>query len=328
MDILGSRVGNRFVFGTSGEQGPQLAGLKKMFFNPKGYDILPYFNRYMQGEPQLTGYFIPSYSMWLGKPAGSGFDERGVVYEDLAKEYYQNKWKDIEDPRALLIDKAEYCFTPEDAFILEGSNNFDQEKLVDQKAALEIHKTVPKPQNLKLHWQLTEGQPDISKTPKYEVDPQGKVQFTELPMCDEHGIPFKNLYVIGVDGIDADADTSTGQADVSKFCIVVLRRQIGLQPPKVVAMYKERPRHIKDAWEMTLKLALFYNAKVLVEATRTSVIQYFIQHKKEGLLMHRTRATANSSGRTNFKQYGVPTPQHVIEHYLDLMESYVADYCE
>ena len=37
---------------------------------------------------------------------------------------------------------------------------------------------------------------------------------------------------------------------------------------------------IKTAWEMTLKLALFYNAKVLVEATRTSVLTYFINNHK------------------------------------------------
>ena len=124
---------------------------------------------------------------------------------------------------------------------------------------------------MKLHWQLTDGVPDINKVPVPDVG-EGSIQFTELPITDENGIPFKNLYVIGVDGIDADQSTSTGQTDVSKFCIVVLRRQMGLRPPKVVALWKERPKHIKDAWEMTLKLALFYNAKVLVEATRTSVI--------------------------------------------------------
>ena len=79
---------------------------------------------------------------------------------------------------------------------------------------------------------------------------------------------------------------------------------------------------------MTLKLALFYNAKVLVEATRTTVIHYFRDHHKEELLMKRPSATANSSSRTNYKSYGVPVPAHVIEHYLDLIEQYIADYCE
>lgn len=327
--INGFRVGNRFVFGTAGDTGPNLAGLKDMFYNPDEYFMLPYRHNHTQNkEWAFTGYFIPSYTMWFGTPDKPGFDSRGVVDEERAKAYYESTWKKIKDPTKLIQDKAEYCFTPEDAFILEGSNNFDQEKLAEQKAAITVHKLVPTPQTMRLSWQLTDGQPDINKRPRCETGVEGTIKFTELPMTDEHGIPFKNLYVIGIDGIDADTDTSSGQTDVSKFCIVVLRRQFGLQAPKVVAIYKERPRHIKDAWETALKLALFYNAKVLVEATRTSVIQFFIQHKKHDLLMHRPQATANSSGKTNFKQYGVPTPPHVIEHYLDLIESYISDYCE
>jgi len=31
-----------------------------------------------------------------------------------------------------MIKKAEYCFTPEDAFVLEGENQFDQELLEEQ----------------------------------------------------------------------------------------------------------------------------------------------------------------------------------------------------
>jgi hypothetical protein len=43
-------------------------------------------------------------------------------------------------------------------------------------------------------------------------------------MLDETGTPYKNLYVAGIDGIDSDQSTSTGQNDVSSFCVVVLRR--------------------------------------------------------------------------------------------------------
>lgn len=47
VNLLGTRVGNRFLFGTSGQSGPNLAGFEKMFFNPKGYTILPFYNRHM-----------------------------------------------------------------------------------------------------------------------------------------------------------------------------------------------------------------------------------------------------------------------------------------
>ena len=324
VDILGYRIGVRTTGGTGGDESSALAGLKSIFYNPEAYTVLPYKNRYgRSGDIQYTGFFIPAYSLWFGK-----YDHRGVVDEEAAKAFYNDMFEKTKEPKDLIRKKAEYCFTPEDAFILEGSNNFDQERLVDQKAAIEIHKTVPLPQRMKLHWQLTDGVPDVDKRPVPEVGSGGQIWMSELPMTDDNGIPFRNLYVIGIDGIDADQSTSTGQTDVSKFCIVVFRRQVGLQPPKPVAIYKERPPHIKDAWETALKLAIFYNAKVLVEATRTSVIQFFIQKKKEHYLMRRPQATANSSGKTNFKQYGVPAPEHVILHYLDLIADYIIDYCE
>jgi len=43
-------------------------------------------------------------------------------------------------------------------------------------------------------------------------------------MTDEHDIAYQNLYVAGIDSIDADASSSSGQKDVSDFCIVIKRR--------------------------------------------------------------------------------------------------------
>jgi hypothetical protein len=63
--------------------------------------------------------------MWFGDANNPGFDSRGVVDKARAKKHYLTKWSKITDPALLAKDKAEYCFTPEDAFILEGSNRFD-----------------------------------------------------------------------------------------------------------------------------------------------------------------------------------------------------------
>lgn len=329
--IGGKRVGNRFVFGTSGEQGPKLAGLKAMFYNPKGYLMLPFFNTSTAtGDPQLTGYFIPSYQMWFGSDDGTikGYDERGVVNEEAAKQDYMNKWAAIDDPHTLLIKKAEYCFTPEDAFVLEGENMFDKEKLSDQLANIEIHKIVERPKNYKLFWPIKDGQPDIHQRPQLKEDPMGKIQIVELPILDEHGDPMRNLTVAGIDSIDVDQSTSTGQSDVSEFCMVILRRQYGLQSPKIVAIYKDRPKSIQDAFANALKLCQFYGCKVLVEATRISIKNYFEQKGFLSYMMHRPQATANSSGRTNFRQYGVPATQAIIEHQLELIDQYIDNYCD
>jgi hypothetical protein len=104
-----------------------------MFYNPDNYTMLPYkHNHTRTGDWAFTGYFIPSFSIWFGTETEKGFDHRGVVYEDKAKKSYQDHWDTVTDPSILLKDKAEYCFTPEDAFIMEGSNAFNMEKLSEQ----------------------------------------------------------------------------------------------------------------------------------------------------------------------------------------------------
>ena len=53
--------------------------------------------------------------------------------------------KKVEDPKGLLIYKAEYCFTIEEALIQQGDNLFPREELAEQLAAIDIYKSVPIP---------------------------------------------------------------------------------------------------------------------------------------------------------------------------------------
>jgi hypothetical protein len=42
--------------------------------------------------------------------------------------------------------------------------------------------------------------------------------------------------------------------DVSDFCVVIKKRQFGQNPPKYVAIYKDRPNNIREAFEITMRL--------------------------------------------------------------------------
>lgn len=330
--VGGKRIGSRFLQGTGGDTGESLAALNKMFYDPEGYKILPYKNTYGRDQQvQYTGYFIPAYTMWFGDDDGNiGFDERGVVDEEMAKAHFIKEFEKYKDPHALLLSRAEYCFTPEDAFILEGANRFDQELLIDQYNALTLHKTIEPPKSIRLSWNIDkeQGTADKSSKPRIEFIADGPLKITELPMEDPTGHAYSNLYVAGIDAIDTDSSTSTGQTDVSNFCMVVMRRAFGTQPPKIVAIYKERPTHIQTAFENALKLCTLYNCKVLVEATRISIKQYFEKEHKLDFLMRRPQSTANSTKKTNFKQYGVPATEAIIQHQLDLIEQFIVDYSD
>ena len=73
-------------------------------------------------------------------------------------------------------------------------------------------------------------------------------------MTAEDGAPYKNLYVAGIDGIDIGGDESATDTNVSDFCIVIKKRIRGMDEPKYVAMYKDRPRDVRQAYETAHKL--------------------------------------------------------------------------
>ena len=81
-----------------------------------------------------------------------------------------------------------------------------------------------------------------------------KLLVVEPPIYDENGNVYKNLYVAGIDAIDAGTSESATDYDVSDFCIIIKKRVFGMSEPKYVAMYKDRPKDIREAYEISLKL--------------------------------------------------------------------------
>jgi hypothetical protein len=52
--------------GTGGDMGAPLEGLRKIYYNPKAFKVLPYRHNYTQtGEYELTGFFIPYFAQAL-----------------------------------------------------------------------------------------------------------------------------------------------------------------------------------------------------------------------------------------------------------------------
>ena len=146
-------------------------------------------------------------------------------------------------------------------------------------------------------------------------------------MRDEHNIAYNNLYVAGIDSIDSDQSSSSGQKDVSEFCIVIKRRQLGLKDPQYVAIYKDRPRDVRTAYDNAIKLLMWYNCKAVVEATRVGIITYFKEKNKLNLLFKRPRATMSDVQAKESRQYGAPANERIILHNLELIDNFITDYC-
>ena len=316
----GRRMGTRFGWGTGGDSGPALQGLSDIFNNPSAFKVLPYKHKYSaSGEEVLTGFFIPAYRMHF-----DFLDDRGVTNEDKARAHFEKNRELVRtDPKAFIEYASEYCFTPEDALIRQGENQFNQALLANQLADMMIHKITPKPHTGFLSYKSPV---DEAQGLVWKDDPNGDIIITEEPLKDENGLIYKNLYVAGIDSIDAGTQDSTGQKDVSDFCIVIKKRVHGMKEPQYVAMYKARPKDVRWAYANAFRLLEWYNCQAVLESTRISILAYAREKKKTHLLMRRPRATMADIHKGNTQMFGTPATETVIKHYLELIENFVNDH--
>lgn len=322
VELGGMKVGTRFAGGTGGDSGPALASLARMFNDPIAFNVLPYKNDYTRdGKIQYTGFFIPAHEFALDPKF---LDSRGVTDKIRFREHYE-KQRALMSGKDLMTYCAEHCFTPDEALLRQGDNIFNSELVSERLTDIRVHKQGIKPKHYVLEW--TDGEKK-SRVNGREVKSGDLIVFEE-PRKDNNGEVYKNLYVAGIDAIDMGTGDSATDNDVSDFCIVIKRRAFGMESPKYVAMYKARPREIKTAFETAMRLLVWYNAKALLEYTKISIQQYFINNKKSHLLMERPdfAITAKTRlSRNKKKLVGLPATEAVIKHGLELISMYIEDY--
>ena len=329
--VGGNKLGIIGAVGTGGDSGPNLEGLRKVYYNPEMFLVLPFYHNYTEdGGWVKTGYFIPAY-VAMNKKGYVG--SRGEYLIEKQKSFYNERRASITDPKTLMDHKAEQCFTAEEAFAAEGVNKFNKIKIAEQIIAIRIKKEAPPIQRgyMEFIYSGPERKRENIVGARFKPNPNGSVYILEHPIWEENDKQEKinNLYVAGIDGIDiGQAETSQFTKDPSKFCTMIKRRIYGMKEPMYVAYYLDRPSDIRDAYKQTMALLWYYQAKANIEATRLSVLTYARDNKFAHFFMKRPRACygANPERRTN-NQYGTTATTAMIEHGTDLVASYVEDYC-
>jgi len=325
----GKRVGRKIAFGTGGSsKASSMEGLKRMTNNPTAYNILPVRHNYTQNDKYiLSGLFIPAYRIVYDL-----VDKRGWCNLEKARIWYeQERIKLADTPKDLLEFKSEYCFTIEEALIQHADNLFPREELAEQSAQIEIYKSTPKIHSGHLVWKKDTS--DRIDGVKWREDPQeGKILILEHPLLSEEGTDYKNLYVGGIDSIDIDGNQSSSvrgssaSKSLSDFCIVIKKRIMGVSDPGYIAMYKDRPRDIREAYDNAAKLLTYYGCQAVLESTRTAIITYFRERKFLNLLMKRPRSTMPDIAKGNSQMFGTPATTKVILHYRELVYDFCLDY--
>ena len=340
---IGSQWGLRLLGGTGGESGAAVEGLRKVYYNPEIFGVLPFKHRYTQtGEEAVTAFFLPAFKTIKDLRL---LDHRGFISDEDGKKYF-DKFRAIKaaDPKELVTYCAEYCYNGEEAFSLEGDNKFNKVNIAEQLTRIRALKQCPPIETGFLEYAFKDGKHAEENINGFKWIPNqnGKIKILEHPIwtlpqkTDEDGKviwsppseKIRNLYVIGIDGIDiGKAQTSEYTKDPSDFCLTVFKRTYGMGEPQFVAMYKDRPNDVRECYKIAIKLAQYYNAVINIEATRQSIIPYARERKLLKLFMRRPRATLTDSMINTNKQYGTPATPAIIDHQTDLMADYVNDYC-
>lgn len=336
--------------GTGGDFGPPLEGLKKIYYNPKAFKILPFRHKWTQdGTTIESGFFLPYFLQSLNPKY---MDSRGVCNQTEYKKLLQEERNNLlAVPEEYLKKCAERCWNAEEAFTLEGQNKFNKMKIADQLAKIRLHKIGPRPQVGTIDYTYKSNKHSLENIDGFRwLLNSGKVQILEHPVwsdlykeqiekqkreAEEQGIDFEapvytemnDLYVAGIDGIDIGAaQTSKETRDPSDFCIVIKRRAFGLNEPQYVAMYKDRPQNIREAYKIAMCMCRYYNCKINIEATRVGMITWARENKCLQYFMKRPRATLTDIKHGTTKQYGTPATKTIIEQQTDLIADYVEDY--
>lgn len=349
-EVQGVSRGIMLFGGTGGDFGPPLEGLKKIYYNPRAFKILPFRHKWTQdGTTIESGFFLPYFLQSLNPEY---MDSRGVCNQIEYKKVLQEERNNLlAVPEDYLKKCAERCWNAEEAFTLEGQNKFNKMKIADQLAKIRLHKIGPRPQVGTIDYTYKSNKHSLENINGFRwLLNSGKVQILEHPVwsdlykeqiekqkreAEEQGIDFEapvytemnDLYVAGIDGIDIGAaQTSKETRDPSDFCIVIKRRAFGLNEPQYVAMYKDRPQNIREAYKIAMCMCRYYNCRINIEATRVGMITWARENKCLQYFMKRPRATLTDIKHGTTKQYGTPATKTIIEQQTDLIADYVEDY--
>lgn len=289
----GVRVGSPFLFGTAGDMGRTGQGLMEFWKNHKIYNLEQF---------GLWGYNCLITDDW-------GNDDilesvRYIIYErkrrESASKYIYNKF----------IQK--YPLNEADAF-LDASGGGVGDPILLGKQRLYLFDNPPQKVT---GWM----RPGPSGKPDFVPDPNGQVIVYERP--DPHRA---NGYCSNTDPAEDDDVEKT--RDSSELASTIVSRPYGLEPPKLLVEYCDRPKKLHDyyaQWAMVLQW--FNNTPLHIEMNKGGwrMLDWFTQHYPHLLAL--APASANSVRGGVTLKHGVKMTQERKTQMRGLGDAYVENY--
>lgn len=288
-------VGQISVFGTGGEEGPDIEGLEDIFSDPAAFDMLEFPNIWEEGmEGTSCGYFVP---VWRTKSTFMDADGNVDIEGSIASEQIQrNKKKKAKDPKVLDGYKAEYPWKPTEMFNRATKNIFD---VVEVQAQIKRIETSQEIQGMLRHGKLRRDEVEgvifvpqekhiakpIEQYPHSDKDDlEGCVTIVRPPFKDQRGNVPEGLYQIVFDPYykeESEDLTSLGAIQVWKQYNQLDPVDEGLK----VAWFTGRPTDQGYWYRVLFMLSDLYNCNVQGEISGGG--QGVVDHAKTMKLLHK-----------------------------------------
>lgn len=321
-NVGGIKVGFTMYIGTGGSVSSDQA--RDIFYNPEAYQLyIPQDcdkEKYQKGH----GVFIPVYKKYGGFYEQTGYsDEEGAKKE--IERVRKSKQDDIEGLTKFI---QQYPLTPEEVFMKNTIKVFNSLDLAQQHTYI-TQKVLKKGEDYTLFKGDLEWT-DNGNRVVFKPNDSGAFSFTELPKGHENGTVLKNLYCMGVDSIDMGNNDSADKSGKgrSKLAMLVKKRIspdfTNIYNNSYVCMYLNRSDEVEDDYENVMKCAIFFNAQIMLEYTRTNIKTYFKQHKQDWRFCKRPDV-ASSSLEESGSTIGFKATQQIINHYVSCIKHYLKE---
>ena len=288
------QFGVPIVGGTGGDIEKASKDFMEMYYEADAFNLI---NIFIPASKVYYGYF----DVKTGQSDMEGAEEK--IMED------RTKLQDAGKEKAYNLHIQNYPMTVEEAFLKTKSNFFDLSLINMQRSKILA--------NVDFEYQLQTGFLDWNDEGGVDwfADANGPVKVLHHPMPEVSG-----LDIGGIDSYDQDR---AGRSE-SLGSAIIYRRFMDMDSPGdcVVAEYTERPRTAEQFWDNCLKLAVYYNAKMLVEYTKIGILDYF--RRNDGLKYLKEKpVTAHSPGRLTRNRYGVHMNKQVKALMINVIDDYI-----
>ena len=282
----GVAFGLMIMFGTGGDEGDNVAGLRNAFYDPKAFNCIEFDNIWDEGAQggKPCGFFVPQHTnLDIRDENGKRLymDEDGNTLHEKAREFILNlREEELKSAKSSQqVDRycAEHSETPAEAFTELSGNIFPKKELQKQLARIRTNKKLANAKQVgyltevkgEIVWNISKNKNDIKEFPLPKTaDPTGAIVIWEHPVKDA---PF-GLYIAGIDPYDQDQSGTNSLGS----CIIYKRFQdFESYQDVIVAEYTGRPKTAEEFYENVRKLLKYYNAKAMVENQNTGIFTYF-----------------------------------------------------